>query len=299
MHPIQNTSFSAFIPPTTSWKETLLISAVALAALSSIAQLFIGTFTSVVVYGFLATTAYLGYLAQKNVIESQRREEYLLDLQKNTQGLRKERLSFQEENKTLFQTNQHLKEQVNSLSHKLHSMEELLAKVDASALLTKELLTSCIDVSKGQKKTEENVQSLLKKLEKGTFVETQKEVERHVKQLEESILSIEKQIKQFFLHDAHASRLLEVKQEFAATSLDLQRIKKELSETSARLEKTSFELESKITRLKDQETSLAHIKNLTPTLLKLLKKPEIHMHLSSKEEEYLSTLQKNWQRLTC
>lgn len=299
------TSFPFKVSTPTSWKETVLISAVALAALSGFVQILVGTYSSMLVYSFLATAAYLGYLAQKNVMESKRREEYLLDLQKNTQSLRKERIGFQEENKSLAQTNQELKQQVESLTQKLKSMENLLVKIDESAVLTKDLLSSCIDVSKGQKQTESRIQDLLTKLEKGNFSQTQKEIENHVKRLSQTIHSMEKEIKQFFLEDSKGTRLLEIKKEFVQTNQDLQKVKmelervqKELSETSARLEKTSFDLESKLARLNEKESKLSHLMNLTPLVLKFLKKPELHQQLSLKEEEMLNLVQKNWQSLS-
>ncbi len=308
MHPVESVRHTSlaeprpFQKPSISWKEAALISAVALAAIACIAQVFVGSFTVASIYGFLGVSAYLGYEAEKRIIYSHRKEQYYRALHQNTENLRQETLSFRSENKVLCQTNQSLSEQVDTLKSRLQQMETLLAKIDSSATLTKELLASCVDVSSDQRKTEKRIHDLLTRLEKTTQVTTQKEIERHVCQLEKTIGSMEKQIKQFFLHDAKASNLLEVKKEFSQTSKDLEsvkveleRVQKELSETSARLEKTSYEIENKISKLTDQEAKLCHLKKLAPLVLNLSKKPEIHQTLSYKEQEQMSSLQKNWQ----
>jgi DNA repair exonuclease SbcCD ATPase subunit len=286
-----------FQKPLTTWREAALVSAIALSAIACIAQVFLGSFSVALIYGFLGVSAYLGYEAEKRVIYSIRKEQYYNALHKSTEDLREETLSFRSENQTL-------NEQVETLRKRLSEMEALLSKLDTSATLTKELLTSCVDVSSDQKKTEKRIHELLTRLERTTQVSTQKEIERHVSQLEKTIGSMEKQIKQFFLHDAKASNLLEVKREFSQTSQDLEKVKvelekvqRELSETSARLEKNSYDIDEKLAKLADKEEKLSNLKKLTPLLIKILKKNEIHQKLSYQEKEQFSTLEKNWQSL--
>ncbi len=290
--------------PSSAWKEALLVSAIALAAIACFVQILVGSFSVSLVYGFLGCAAYLGYEAEQRVVYSHRKEEYYKALHANTESLRLETLSFRSENKLMSHTNQNLTEQVDVLKTRLHGMETLLAKIDSSATLTKELLNSCVDVSNDQKKTEGRIHDLLNRLEKTNQITTQKEIEKHVTQLEKTIGSMEKQIKQFFLHDSKASHLLEIKKEFSLTSKELvsikselERVQKELSETSSRLEKTSYDIESKISRLTDQETKLCHLKKLVPLLINIFKKQEVFQKLSFTEQEQFDSLQKNWQAI--
>lgn len=301
-------SFTTATASSHSWKEALFVSSVALAALASFAQLLVGSFTTAIFYAFLGYVSYTGYEATKRLQHVKNQEEYYSTLQENAEELKQECLSlrqessaFRLENKVMNQNNQHLQEQVESLQNKLKSMEDLLVKIDDSAHLTKELLTTCMDVSSDQKKTEQRIHNLLDKLEKTSLSTHQKDMEKHVKQLENTLISIEKQIKQFFLHDAKASELLKIKQEFFQTSEDLQKVKKELervqkelSDTSARLDKTSREIDEKIQKNHEQENKLTTINKLVPIVLKLLQKWEIRSELSSEEKEMASTLQKNW-----
>lgn len=305
-HPI---SFKATtLPPSHSWKEALFISSVALAAIASFAQILVGSFTTAVFYSFLGYVSYAGYEATKRLQKVKNQEEYYGTLQENAEELKQECLSlrqessaFRIENKNMAQNNQNLQKQVESLQSKLKSMEELLVKIDNSATLTKELLVSCMDVSSDQKKTEQRIHGLLDKLEKNSLVTNQKELEKHVKQLGNTLISMEKQIQQFFLHDTRGAELLKVKQEFSRTNTDLQQVKKELervqkelSDTSSRLDKTSREIEEKIQKTHEQEIKLAPMKKLTPLVLKLLQKWEIRSELTTEEQEMASTLQKNW-----
>lgn len=299
---------AATIQTSPSWKEALFISSVALAAIASFAQILVGSFTVAAFYGFLGYVSYVGYESTKRLQHVKNQEEYYSTLQENAEELKQECLSlrqessaFRLENKNMAQNNQNLQKQVENLQSKLKSMEDLLVKIDSSATLTKELLISCMDVSADQKKTEQRIHVLLDKLEKTSLVTTQKEIEKQVKQLEGTLVSMEKQIKQFFLHDTRGAELLKVKQEFSRTSTDLEMVKKELekvqkelSETSARLDKTSREIEAKIQKLNEQENKLAPIKQLTPIVLKFLQKREIQSKLSGEEQEMAATLQKNW-----
>ena len=257
--------------PSPLWKQTILVSSIGLAAIAGLAQIFSGCVTGAVLYGFLGLAVYIGYLAQKSAGYSYKKEQYYNALQKNAENFRQECQTFRLENKTMQQNNQSLQQEVEALSAKLKSMQKLLESMDASASLTKELLTSCVDVTHDQKKNEKKIYELLQRLEKATLVSTQKEVEQHVKNLASTILGIEKTVKQFFLHDAKASELLQVKKEFTETSRHLQSVKtelekvqKELSETSAELKKTSHAIDAKITKLNKQESELSHVKQLAP-----------------------------------
>lgn len=286
-------------PPSSSspWKEALLVSAIALSSIAALAQLFVGSLSASLMYSFLGGALYTGYTAQKKLSQSYREKQYLNALHKSAETLREECQSFRLENKTMSQNNHVLSEQVLVLKNRLQEMEALLAKIDTSASMTQELLRSCIDVSQDQKKTEKNILDLLAKLEKSALTGRQKETEERIVHLAETLQSMEKQIKQFFLHDTKASELLEVKKQFQATSQELERVQKELAETSARLDKTSLEIESKLSRLSQQEKQLGLIKKLTPLVLDFLRKPEIQKNLSHKDLEHRSSLENNWKLL--
>ncbi len=287
--------------PSPLWKQTILVSSIGLAAIAGLAQLFSGCLIGASIYGFLGIALYIGYIAQKNAGYSYKKEQYYNALQRNAENFRQECQSFRLENKTMQQNNQSLQQEVETLSAKLKTMQKLLESMDISASLTKDLLTSCVDVTHDQKKNEQKIYELLQRLEKATLVSTQKEVEQHVKNLASPILGIEKTVKQFFLHDTKASELLEVKKEFTETSRHLQSVKtelekvqKELAETSAQLKKTSDEIESKITKLSKQESQLAYLKYLAPIILTWCKSPEIAAKFSWKEKSQVEELQKAW-----
>jgi predicted nucleic acid-binding Zn-ribbon protein len=291
-----------------SWKEALFISSVALSAIASFAQMLVGSFTVSVFYGFLAYVSYAGYEMTKKLQRVKSQEEYYATLQENAEELKEECLSlrqettaFRLENTAMAQNNQNLKTQIESLENKLKSMKDLLVTIDGSASLTKELLLSCMEVSSDQKKTEKKIQGIVEKLEKTCLATQQKEIEKQVKQLGNTLISMEKHIQQFFLHDTKGSELLKIKEEFSRTSKDLEEVKKELervqrelSLTSSRLDKTSRGIDEKIQKSTLQESKLSLMEKLTPIVLKFLEKPEIHSHLSVKEQEMASILQKNW-----
>lgn len=287
-----------------SWKETLLISAVALAALASFVQLLVGSFTVAVTFGILGSATYIGYKAQTNLTLSLTQKEFYAKLYKNTEELKKETSSFRLENKIMTKNNQNLTEQVELLTEKLEHMQNLLAKLDAAAVLTKDLLHSCIDVSDSQKQTENRIHILLDKLERISNVTTQKEIETHVKQLESTIQSMGQQITQFFLHDAKAANLLEVKKEFVDTSEklefiteELHRVQKELSFTSSRLDGTSENIDIKLKKLNETENKLNAVKLITQKIINISKNKEIKKLLSWDDLELIEQLEKNWKLL--
>lgn len=287
-----------------SWKETMLISAVALAAIATFVQLFVGSFSLALTLGLIGSATYIGYQAQKELTLSFTQKEYYNKLYKNAEELKKETSSFRSENKIMAKTNQNLIEQVDLLTEKLEHMQDLLEKLDAAALLTKDLLHSCIDVSGSQKKTEDRIQILLDKLERTSNITTQKEIEKHVKQLESTIQSMGQQITQFFLHDAKAANLLEVKKEFVETSKkleiiteELERVQKELSRTSSRLDGTSETIDLKIKKLSELERKFEKIKTIIPTIIDLSKQKVIQNSLSWQEQEWLEQIERNWRSL--
>jgi DNA repair exonuclease SbcCD ATPase subunit len=293
---VEPPSFSSF-KRTSSWKETALISAVALAALATFVQVLVGSTVAAITYALIGGAAYLGYLAEQALTLSIRQQEYYDKLHKNAEKLEKERVSFHVENKKLTANNTTLKGQLETLQTRLQEMESLLVKMETSAALTQELLTSCIDVSSEQKHTERRIADLLNRLEKLPLMEAQKQMESHLQNLDSAIQSMGKQIAQFFLHDAKAANLLEVKQEFLQTSEDLEkiteeleRVQKELSMTSKRLDETSKTIDRKLEALKEQEIKLQGAHKLTRIILQLVKNPELKSRLSYRDKKLVQTL---------
>ena len=271
---------------TSLWKAVLLISVLAVVIFAALAYLFIGSVTQVLPYALTSSAIYIGYHAQKHVRFALSQQEYCHQLQSNVKLLQQEQVQFQAENQTLLKNNQMLSQHVSSLQEKLELLQGLLAKIDSSALLTEQLLTSCIETSSKQQVVLDQLAS-------------PKELFTQVQEIENTLSSLAHRIEQFFLHDTKASSLLAIKEDFVKTShelacvkQELEQVQKELACTSLHLEKTAKSLDAKLILLALRENHLRFLKDeLAPSILSLAKNTELFSKLSLKDQKHLEILE--------